>query len=157
VGLVACRTYLVCGGAVAVVALVPGSQARTSAAIAALGVASATSCWRAVRRRQVLARSAWGLQGIASALIALGALAAMAPLPGREPLQTLTPVLGGIVLMVSVLAMIVGLVHRRDVAATLDAGIVALNAKTGKLVWSKKFEDHTAGYTMTGAPSIVKD
>lgn len=40
---------------------------------------------------------------------------------------------------------------------TLDAGIVALDIKTGKVVWNKKFEDHTAGYTMTGAPSIVKD
>jgi PQQ-dependent dehydrogenase (methanol/ethanol family) len=40
---------------------------------------------------------------------------------------------------------------------TLDAGIVALNKDTGKVVWFEKFEDHTAGYTMTGAPSIVKD
>lgn len=40
---------------------------------------------------------------------------------------------------------------------TLDAGIVALDRKTGKVVWSKKFEDHTAGYTMTGAPAIIKD
>jgi PQQ-dependent dehydrogenase (methanol/ethanol family) len=40
---------------------------------------------------------------------------------------------------------------------TLDAGIVALDRNTGKVVWSKKFEDHTAGYTMTGAPTIVKD
>jgi len=40
---------------------------------------------------------------------------------------------------------------------TLDAGIVALDRKTGKVVWSKKFEDHTAGYTMTGAPNIIKD
>jgi len=40
---------------------------------------------------------------------------------------------------------------------TLDAGIVALDRKTGKVVWNEKFEDHTAGYTMTGAPSIVKD
>lgn len=40
---------------------------------------------------------------------------------------------------------------------TLDAGMVALDRKTGKVVWSEKFEDHTAGYTMTGAPSIVKD
>lgn len=40
---------------------------------------------------------------------------------------------------------------------TLDAGIVALDKDTGKVVWSKKFEDHTAGYTMTGAPTIVKD
>lgn len=40
---------------------------------------------------------------------------------------------------------------------TLDAGMVALNKNTGKVVWKKKFEDHTAGYTMTGAPSIIKD
>ena len=40
---------------------------------------------------------------------------------------------------------------------TLDAGMVALDRKTGKVVWSKKFEDHTAGYTMTGAPNIIKD
>ncbi|MCQ8780328.1 PQQ-binding-like beta-propeller repeat protein, partial [Escherichia coli] len=40
---------------------------------------------------------------------------------------------------------------------TLDAGLVALNAKTGKVVWFEKFEDHTAGYTMTGAPTIIKD
>ncbi|MEQ1577931.1 MAG: methanol/ethanol family PQQ-dependent dehydrogenase [Hyphomicrobium sp.] len=40
---------------------------------------------------------------------------------------------------------------------TLDAGMVALNKDTGKVVWNEKFEDHTAGYTMTGAPSLVKD
>lgn len=40
---------------------------------------------------------------------------------------------------------------------TLDAGIVALDKNTGKVVWNKKFEDHTAGYTMTGAPNIIKD
>ncbi len=40
---------------------------------------------------------------------------------------------------------------------TLDARMVALNKKTGKAVWKKKFGDHTAGYTMTGAPTIVKD
>ncbi|MEQ1709921.1 MAG: methanol/ethanol family PQQ-dependent dehydrogenase [Hyphomicrobium sp.] len=40
---------------------------------------------------------------------------------------------------------------------TLDAGIVALDKNTGKVVWSKKFEDHTAGYTLTGAPNIIKD
>lgn len=40
---------------------------------------------------------------------------------------------------------------------TLDAGIIALDKDTGKVVWKKKFEDHTGGYTMTGAPSIVKD
>ncbi|WP_342665998.1 methanol/ethanol family PQQ-dependent dehydrogenase [Skermanella stibiiresistens] len=40
---------------------------------------------------------------------------------------------------------------------TLDAAIVALDKKTGKVVWRKKFADHKVGYTMTGAPTIVKD
>lgn len=40
---------------------------------------------------------------------------------------------------------------------TLDAAMIALNKNTGKVVWKKKFGDHTAGYTMTGAPSIIKD
>jgi len=40
---------------------------------------------------------------------------------------------------------------------TLDGGIVALNRTTGKQVWSKKFGDHKVGYTLTGAPAIVKD
>ncbi len=39
----------------------------------------------------------------------------------------------------------------------LDASIVALDKATGKVVWKKKFGDHEAGYTMTGAPTIVKD
>jgi len=40
---------------------------------------------------------------------------------------------------------------------TLDAAIVALNKETGKVVWKKKFGDHREGYTMTGAPTLVKD
>lgn len=40
---------------------------------------------------------------------------------------------------------------------TLDASVVALDRHTGKLVWKKKFGEHEAGYTMTGAPTIVKD
>ncbi len=40
---------------------------------------------------------------------------------------------------------------------TLDAAVVALNKDTGKVVWKKKFGDHEAGYTMTGAPTLVKD
>ncbi|WP_288949050.1 PQQ-dependent methanol/ethanol family dehydrogenase [uncultured Paracoccus sp.] len=40
---------------------------------------------------------------------------------------------------------------------TLDASIYALNKDTGKVVWRQKFEDHKIGYTMTGAPTIVKD
>ena len=40
---------------------------------------------------------------------------------------------------------------------TLDAAIVALDRKTGKVVWRKKFGDHKVGYTMTGAPTIARD
>lgn len=40
---------------------------------------------------------------------------------------------------------------------TLDAGIVALDSKTGKVIWQKKFGDQKVGYTLTGAPFIVKD
>lgn len=40
---------------------------------------------------------------------------------------------------------------------TLDASIVALNKDTGKVVWKEKFGDHKIGYTMTGAPTVVKD
>ncbi len=40
---------------------------------------------------------------------------------------------------------------------TLDAAVVALNKDTGKVVWRKKFGDHKVGYTMTGAPTIIKD
>ena len=40
---------------------------------------------------------------------------------------------------------------------TLDASIVALDRATGKVVWREKFGDHKVGYTMTGAPFVVKD
>lgn len=40
---------------------------------------------------------------------------------------------------------------------TLDARVVALDRATGKVVWNEKFGDHKVGYTMTGAPFIVKD
>lgn len=40
---------------------------------------------------------------------------------------------------------------------TLDASIVALNKDTGKVEWREKFGDHKVGYTLTGAPTIVKD
>jgi len=39
---------------------------------------------------------------------------------------------------------------------TLDAKLVALNAKTGKVVWKKKVEDYKAGYSITAAPIVVK-
>ncbi|NYG35369.1 PQQ-dependent dehydrogenase, methanol/ethanol family [Sphaerotilus montanus] len=40
---------------------------------------------------------------------------------------------------------------------TLDARMVALDRATGKVVWNEKFGDHKVGYTMTGAPTIVKE
>lgn len=39
---------------------------------------------------------------------------------------------------------------------TLDARMVALNAKTGDVVWNKKIADYKAGYSYTAAPLIVK-
>ncbi len=39
---------------------------------------------------------------------------------------------------------------------TLDAKLIALNAKTGKPVWRKKLGDYQAGYSYTAAPLIVK-
>lgn len=40
---------------------------------------------------------------------------------------------------------------------TLDAAMVALDRKTGKVVWKQKFGDHKVGYTMTAAPFVIKD
>src|SRR6516225_10610729 len=39
----------------------------------------------------------------------------------------------------------------------LDANLVALDAKTGKVVWEAKVEDWKTGYYMTMAPLVVKD
>lgn len=39
---------------------------------------------------------------------------------------------------------------------TLDAKLVALDAKTGKPVWRKTVGDYKAGYSLTAAPLIVK-
>jgi len=39
--------------------------------------------------------------------------------------------------------------------ATLDAKLVALNAKTGAVVWSKQLADPLKGYSMTAAPPAV--
>jgi len=40
---------------------------------------------------------------------------------------------------------------------TLDARLVALDKKTGAVAWNQKFGDHKVGYTMTGAPFIVRE
>jgi alcohol dehydrogenase (cytochrome c) len=39
---------------------------------------------------------------------------------------------------------------------TLDAKLVALDRKTGKVVWKTDLGDHTAGYSYTAAPLVVK-
>jgi alcohol dehydrogenase (cytochrome c) len=38
---------------------------------------------------------------------------------------------------------------------TLDAKVVALDRKTGKVVWSKKLDDYQEGYSITAAPIVV--
>lgn len=38
---------------------------------------------------------------------------------------------------------------------TLDARLVALNRKTGKVIWNKQIADYKAGYSFTAAPMIV--
>jgi len=41
--------------------------------------------------------------------------------------------------------------------STLDAHLVAIDARTGNVVWDKEVADHRAGYSKTAAPLIVKD
>jgi len=41
--------------------------------------------------------------------------------------------------------------------ATLDARLIAIDAKSGKPLWNTKVADYNAGYTMTLAPLVVKD
>ena len=41
--------------------------------------------------------------------------------------------------------------------STLDARLVAIDARSGNLVWSKEVADYRAGYSKTAAPLIVKD
>jgi PQQ-dependent dehydrogenase (methanol/ethanol family) len=40
--------------------------------------------------------------------------------------------------------------------ATLDGRLIALNAKTGKPVWSVQTTDQSSPYTITGAPRVIK-
>ena len=41
--------------------------------------------------------------------------------------------------------------------STLDAHLVAIDARTGNLMWDKEVADHRSGYSKTAAPLIVKD
>ena len=40
---------------------------------------------------------------------------------------------------------------------TLDGAVTALDRLTGAVIWKQKFGDQKVGYTMTGAPFIIKD
>jgi alcohol dehydrogenase (cytochrome c) len=41
--------------------------------------------------------------------------------------------------------------------STLDAQLVAIDARTGNLIWNKAVADYRSGYSKTAAPLIVKD
>ena len=41
--------------------------------------------------------------------------------------------------------------------STLDAHLVAIDARTGNLVWNREVADYAAGYSKTAAPLVVKD
>ena len=45
----------------------------------------------------------------------------------------------------------------RVYVGTLDAHLVALDARTGQVVWDVEVADHQAGYSITGAPLAVGD
>ena len=47
------------------------------------------------------------------------------------------------------------LIDDKVIFGTLDAKLVALNQKTGKVVWTKEIDDFKAGYSYTAAPLIV--
>ena len=49
----------------------------------------------------------------------------------------------------------VALVDGKVIRGTLDAKLVALDAKTGKVLWKSDVADVKQGYTMTGAPQIA--
>ena len=54
------------------------------------------------------------------------------------------------------LAKGVALYEDKVYALTLDARVIALNAKDGTLAWEKTLEDYKGGYTFTMAPTVVK-
>ncbi|WBT40412.1 PQQ-dependent methanol/ethanol family dehydrogenase [Hyphomicrobium sp. DMF-1] len=47
------------------------------------------------------------------------------------------------------------LINDKVIFGTLDAKLVALNQKTGKVVWTKEIDDYKGGYSYTAAPLIV--
>ena len=51
----------------------------------------------------------------------------------------------------------VAVLNDRVFVGTVDAHLVALNAKTGAVLWDVAVADNRAGYAITGAPLIVKE
>jgi len=51
----------------------------------------------------------------------------------------------------------VAILNDRVFVGTVDAHLVALNAKTGAVLWDVAVADNRAGYAITGAPLVVKD
>lgn len=51
----------------------------------------------------------------------------------------------------------VAIADDRVFMATLDARLVALDRKTGKVVWTAVLDKYADGYSSTGAPLVVKD
>ena len=51
----------------------------------------------------------------------------------------------------------VAVVGDRVIVGTVDAHLVALHAKTGAVLWDVKVAESKNGYSLTGAPLIVKD
>jgi alcohol dehydrogenase (cytochrome c) len=41
--------------------------------------------------------------------------------------------------------------------STLDAHLVAIDARSGNLVWNREVADHRSGYSKTAAPLVIKD
>ncbi len=50
----------------------------------------------------------------------------------------------------------VALADDKVLIGTLDARMVALDRKTGAVVWNTKMDDYTAGYSSTAAPLVIK-
>jgi alcohol dehydrogenase (cytochrome c) len=50
-----------------------------------------------------------------------------------------------------------GVLGNRLYLATLDAHLVALDMKTGAVIWDVVIDDYRRGYTATAAPLVVKD
>src|SRR5215467_4226253 len=51
----------------------------------------------------------------------------------------------------------VAILGKRIFVGTVDAHLVALDAKTGAVLWDVRVADHTTGHSITVAPLVVKD